>query len=70
MSKAIVVGGGGGPTGLATAMLLAKRGVEVVVLDREAPAPSEVDDLWEQWERRCGLLRETNANPRYTKQDS
>jgi 2-polyprenyl-6-methoxyphenol hydroxylase-like FAD-dependent oxidoreductase len=50
MSKAIVVGGG--PTGLATAMLLAKRGVEVVVLDREAPAPSEVDDLWENWERR------------------
>lgn len=50
MSKAIVVGGG--PTGLATAMLLAKRGVEVVVLDREAPAPSDVDDLWENWQRR------------------
>jgi len=50
MSKAIVVGGG--PTGLATAMLLAKRGVEVVVLDREAPAPSGVNDLWEAWERR------------------
>ncbi|HVB51540.1 MAG TPA: FAD-dependent monooxygenase [Acidimicrobiales bacterium] len=50
MSKAIVVGGG--PTGLATAMLLAKRGVEVMVLDLEAPAPSEVDDLWETWERR------------------
>src|SRR5665213_611028 len=50
MSKVIVVGGG--PTGLATAMLLAKRGVEVVVLDREAPAPMEVDDLWENWERR------------------
>lgn len=41
MPRAIIVGGG--PTGLATAMLLAKRGVEVLALDREAPAPSEVD---------------------------
>jgi glycine/D-amino acid oxidase-like deaminating enzyme len=41
MARAIIVGGR--PTDLATAILLAKRGVEIVALDSEASAPGEVD---------------------------
>jgi 2-polyprenyl-6-methoxyphenol hydroxylase-like FAD-dependent oxidoreductase len=33
-------------------MLLAGAGIEVVVLDRDDPAPAEVAEAWENWERR------------------
>lgn len=33
-------------------MLLAQRGIEVLVLDRDAAPPDTVDDAWESWERR------------------
>lgn len=48
--KAVVIGGG--PVGIFTAMLLAKRDVDVVVLDRDAAAPEDRDAAWDQWERR------------------
>ena len=43
---------GGGPTGLASAILLAQQGLEVVVLDREGPPPGDPEAAWESWERR------------------
>lgn len=44
---------GGGPIGLATAMLLAADGIDVTVLEKDpAPAPATVADAWERWERR------------------
>ena len=48
MSKAVVIG----PTGLATAMLLAQQGMQVVVLDRDGPAPGEAARAWDDWGRR------------------
>ena len=50
MSTAIVIGGG--PVGSTAALLLAARGVDVVVLDRDNPAPDSADDAWESWEKR------------------
>lgn len=50
MAKAVVIGAG--PTGLATAMLLAQNGMDVVVLDRDGPAPAEAGQAWGNWERR------------------
>ena len=50
MSIAVVIGAG--PTGLATAMLLAEQGVQVVVVDRDDPAPARAADAWDNWERR------------------
>lgn len=50
MARVIVIGGG--PTGLVTAMLFAARGFQVVVLDRDEPAPANAADAWDSWERR------------------
>ena len=49
MAKAVVIGGGF--AGSATALLLAKRGLEVVVLDRDGAAPDATDSAWTDWER-------------------
>src|SRR5579871_3595941 len=51
MARIVVIGGG--IVGLATSMLLAKDGHEVVALERDAasPAPSP-DAAWTGWERR------------------
>src|SRR4051794_354892 len=51
MARTVVIGGGVvGPT---TAMLLARDGREVTVLERDpAPPPSTPDDIWREWERR------------------
>ena len=43
---------GGGPTGLATAILLAQQGLDVVVLDRDEAAPDDPEEAWESWQRR------------------
>jgi 2-polyprenyl-6-methoxyphenol hydroxylase-like FAD-dependent oxidoreductase len=50
MANAVVIGGG--PIGLAMAMVLSQQGLEVVVLDRDAPAPDEPGRAWEDWGRR------------------
>jgi len=50
MARAIVIGAG--PAGLTTAMLLAGAGLDVVVLDRDDPAPAEASAAWDSWERR------------------
>jgi 2-polyprenyl-6-methoxyphenol hydroxylase-like FAD-dependent oxidoreductase len=43
---------GGGPTGLAMAMLLAQQGLEAVVLDRDGAPPDDPEEAWASWERR------------------
>jgi 2-polyprenyl-6-methoxyphenol hydroxylase-like FAD-dependent oxidoreductase len=43
---------GGGPAGLASAILLAQRGLEVVVLDRDESPPADPETAWESWGRR------------------
>lgn len=48
--KAVVIGGG--PVGIWTAMLLAKRDLDVIVLDRDPAPPEGREAAWEHWERR------------------
>ncbi len=43
---------GGGPTGLATAILLAQKGLDTVVLDRDEAPPHDPEEGWESWQRR------------------
>jgi glycine/D-amino acid oxidase-like deaminating enzyme len=43
---------GGGPSGLATAILLAQQGLNVVVLDRDQAPPADPEEAWENWQRR------------------
>src|SRR5215468_6688936 len=51
MADVLVIGGG--ICGLGTALLLARDGHEVTVLERDAdPAPDTPQDAWEAWERR------------------
>jgi 2-polyprenyl-6-methoxyphenol hydroxylase-like FAD-dependent oxidoreductase len=51
MTNAIVIGGG--PVGLATAMLLADVGVAATVLERDpAPLPDDAESAWSAWVRR------------------
>jgi 2-polyprenyl-6-methoxyphenol hydroxylase-like FAD-dependent oxidoreductase len=49
---------GGGLSGLFAAMLLARDGHRVTVLERDAAEPSDPDVAWEVWQRRgCGQFR-------------
>jgi 2-polyprenyl-6-methoxyphenol hydroxylase-like FAD-dependent oxidoreductase len=48
--NAVVVGAG--PIGLATAILLARDGYQVTVVEKDAqPAPASAAEAWERWER-------------------
>ena len=50
IGRAVVAGAG--PIGLATAMLLARDGYEVIVLEKDAPpVPASAADAWDYWER-------------------
>lgn len=49
MTTAIVIGAG--PVGATAALLLAERGFEVVVLDRDDGPPDSAEEAWERWER-------------------
>ncbi len=50
MADVVVLGGG--PAGLASAILLAQRGLDVVVLDRDQPPPGDPERAWDSWDRR------------------
>lgn len=51
MARIVVVGAG--VAGLSSAMLLAKDGHDVVVLERDpAPPPTSADEAWDDWDRR------------------
>src|SRR5262249_14043585 len=50
MADVIVLGGG--PAGLASAILLAQQGLDVVVLDRDEPPPEDPETAWETWDRK------------------
>jgi 2-polyprenyl-6-methoxyphenol hydroxylase-like FAD-dependent oxidoreductase len=48
-----IVIAGGGFVGLSTALMLAQRGMDVVVLERDVgPTPGSPEDAWLAWERR------------------
>ena len=47
-----IVIAGGGLVGLSSALLLARDGHEVTVVERDAAAPTDPSAAWEEWERR------------------
>jgi len=48
-----IVIGGGGICGLGTALLLARSGHDVTLLERDpSPPPASADEAWERWERK------------------
>jgi glycine/D-amino acid oxidase-like deaminating enzyme len=51
MVKILVLGGG--IIGLSTAMMLARRGHDVTVIERDSePTPDSPEEAWQSWERR------------------
>ena len=50
MARVVVVGGG--MVGLSGAMLLARDGHEVTVLERDPASPTDPAEAWQAWERR------------------
>ena len=50
MSSIVIIGGG--IAGLSSALLLARDGHEVIVLERDPAEPTSPDDAWDDWERR------------------
>ena len=51
MAKILVLGGG--VIGLSTAMMLARRGNDVTVFERDSePLPNSPEDAWQSWERK------------------
>lgn len=50
MADAVIIGGG--PTGLVAGAVLARRGVETTVLEKDAAlVPDSVAGAWESWQR-------------------
>ena len=51
MSSVIICGGS--VIGLATAMMLARDGHEVTVLERDGTPPAPAGQAWQDWQRTC-----------------
>src|SRR6266851_7319277 len=61
MTERVIVAGGG-PIGLATAILLAEDGREVIVLEKDPEAaPATAEEAWTKW-RRHGVAQFRSAH--------